>query len=89
MPGKNGLDKQRKPRSDCFSSLIRVYAVCYSDKHFANCECKNKMRSVCNFKIFLVYLVCIFLQLYKMYSDNQYPPPPVDLIRVPAFLGKM
>jgi len=28
-----------------------------------------------------------FLQLYKMYSDNQYPPPPVDLIRVPAFLG--
>lgn len=24
--------------------------------------------------------------LYKMYSDNQYPPPPVDLIRVPAFL---
>ncbi|KAL3859935.1 hypothetical protein ACJMK2_010114 [Sinanodonta woodiana] len=24
--------------------------------------------------------------LYKMYNDNQYPPPPVDLIRVPAFL---
>lgn len=24
--------------------------------------------------------------LYKMYSDNQYPPPPVDLIRVPTFL---
>ncbi|KAK3579939.1 hypothetical protein CHS0354_020832 [Potamilus streckersoni] len=24
--------------------------------------------------------------LYKMYNDSQYPPPPVDLIRVPSFL---
>ena len=30
------LDKQDRPRSDCFwrSSLIRVFPVCYSDKHF-------------------------------------------------------
>ena len=32
-----GLDKQRRPKSDCFrrSSLIRVFPVCYSDKYFA------------------------------------------------------
>ena len=31
-------DKQWTPRSDCFcrSSLIRVFPVCYSDKHFVN-----------------------------------------------------
>ena len=31
-------DKQCRPRSNCFwrSSLIRVFPVCYSDKHFAN-----------------------------------------------------
>ena len=34
----NSLDKQCRPRSDCFfrSSLIRVFPVCYSDKHFVN-----------------------------------------------------
>ena len=33
-----GLDKQSRPRSDCFwrSSLIRVFPVSYSDKHFVN-----------------------------------------------------
>ena len=35
---QKGLDKQFRPRSDCFmrSSLIRVFPVCYSDKHFVN-----------------------------------------------------
>ena len=35
---QKGLDKQRRPRSDCFcrSSLIWVFTVCYSDKHFVN-----------------------------------------------------
>ena len=35
---KRGLDKQCRPRSDCFwrSSLIRVFPVCYSDQHFVN-----------------------------------------------------
>ena len=33
-----GLDKQVRPRSDCFwrSRLIRVCPVCYSDKQFVN-----------------------------------------------------
>ena len=33
---QKGLDKQCRPRSDCFcrSSLIRVFSVCYSDKLF-------------------------------------------------------
>ena len=32
----NGIDKQGIPRSDCFwrSSLIRIFPVCYSDRHF-------------------------------------------------------
>ena len=38
------LDKQCRPRSDCFwrSSLIRVCTVCYSDKHFVNSSPDNK-----------------------------------------------
>ena len=38
FPAKKDLDKQVRPRSDCFwrSSLIRVFPVCYSDKHFVN-----------------------------------------------------
>ena len=34
----NGLDKQHRPRIDCFckSSLINVFPVCYSDKHVMN-----------------------------------------------------
>ena len=33
---QKGQDKQRRSRSDCFwrSSLIRVFPVCFSDKHF-------------------------------------------------------
>ena len=32
------IDKQSRPRSNCFwrSSLIRVFPVCSSDKHFVN-----------------------------------------------------
>ena len=32
------INNQCRPRSDCFwrSSLIRVFPVCYSDKHFLN-----------------------------------------------------
>ena len=35
---QNDPDKQRIPRSDCFfgSSLIRGFAVCFSDKHFVS-----------------------------------------------------
>ena len=38
------LDKQCRPRSDCFwwSSLIRVFPVCYSDKHFMNSSPEKK-----------------------------------------------
>ena len=38
------LDKQSRPRSDCFwrSSLIRIFPVCYSDKHFVNSSPENK-----------------------------------------------
>ena len=32
------IDKQRRPRS----SLIRVFPVCYSDKHFVNCSPDNQ-----------------------------------------------
>ena len=37
-----GLDKQCKPRSDWRSSLIRVFPVCYSDKHFMNSSPDNQ-----------------------------------------------
>ena len=34
---QTGLGKQSRSRSDCLrSSLIRVFPVCYSDKHFVN-----------------------------------------------------
>ena len=35
---KKGIDKRRRPRSDCFwtSSLTRVFPVCYSDNYFMN-----------------------------------------------------
>ena len=52
MPNK--LDKQRR-------SLIRVYPVCYSDKHFVNSNLDNqhfifeqKEKSVCNFCAFTI-----------------------------------
>ena len=42
---RNGLDKQHKPRSNCFwrRSLIMVFPVCYSDKHFVNFSLDNKL----------------------------------------------
>ena len=60
---KNGLDKQFRPRSDCFrcSSLIRVFPVCYYDKHFVNSTPANpyfigelKEKSVQNIKTFTI-----------------------------------
>ena len=56
-------DKQHRPRSDCFwtSSLIRVFPVCYYDKHYANSSPENqhfiwdkKEKNVCNFRTFTV-----------------------------------
>ena len=40
----NKPNKQHRPRSDCFwrSSLIRVFPVCYSDKHFVNSNPDNQ-----------------------------------------------
>ena len=40
---KKGLDKQHRLRLDCFqrSSLIRVFPVCYSDKHLVNSSPEN------------------------------------------------
>ena len=41
---QKGLDKQTRPRSDCFwrSSLIRVFPVCYSDKKSVNSSSENQ-----------------------------------------------
>ena len=39
---QNCLDKQCRPRSDCFWSLIMVFPVCYSDKQFANSSSDNQ-----------------------------------------------
>ena len=38
------LDKQDRPRSDCFyrSSLIRVFPVCCFDKYFADSSPENQ-----------------------------------------------
>ena len=38
LPVKKGLEKQCRPRSDCFwkSSLASVNPVCYSYKHYVN-----------------------------------------------------
>ena len=60
---QNCLNKQRRPRSDCFwrSSLIRVFSVCFSDKHFVNSSPENqhfvweqKGKSVWNFRTFTI-----------------------------------
>ena len=56
-------DKQGRPRSDCFwrSSLIRVFPVCYSDKHFFEFQPwkptlifvqKQKENSIWNFRLY-------------------------------------
>ena len=39
-----GLDKQCRTRSDCFwrCSLIRIFPLCYSDKHFVNASPENQ-----------------------------------------------
>ena len=39
------LDKQGRPRSDCFCSLIRVFPVCFSDKHFVSSSPDNDNRN--------------------------------------------
>ena len=40
---QKGLNKHGRPRSDCFwkSSLIRVFPVCYFDKHFVKSSPNN------------------------------------------------
>ena len=40
---QKGLDKQCRPKLDCFwrSSLIKVFHVCYPDKHFVNSSSDN------------------------------------------------
>ena len=40
---KKGQEKQCRPRSDCFfrSSLIRVFPVCYSERHFESSSSDN------------------------------------------------
>ena len=60
---KKCLDKQWRPRSDCFwrSSLIRVFPDCYSDNHFVDSKIDNQhfiweqsKGSVQNFKTYTV-----------------------------------
>ena len=45
---QKGLDKQGRPRPDCFfrSSLVWVFRVCYSDKHFVNSTPENKFQNI-------------------------------------------
>ena len=40
---KKALEKQRRPRSDCFCSLIRGFPVCYLNKHFVNSSPDNNI----------------------------------------------
>ena len=44
VASQNGLDKQCRPRSDCFlrSTPIRDFPVCYSDKHFGSSSPENQ-----------------------------------------------
>ena len=77
---QKSLDKQCRPRSDCFfrSSLIRVFPVCHSHKYFVNFSPDNqpfhyeqKRRSVQNFRTFNIGFACIFmLQYYLILQDN-------------------
>ena len=68
------LDKQCRPRSDCFSrsSLIRVFPVCYSDKHFVNNSPnkEQKEKSVQNFRTFTIEIAitCYFYQVNQSHS---------------------
>ena len=70
------LEQQCRHRSDCFwrSSLIRVFPVCYSEKHFVNSSPENqhfnwerKEKSVKNFRTFTVTGT---LYLPNSYSSN-------------------
>ena len=69
VPCQKGIDKQCRAKSDCFfncfwrSSLIRVFPVCYCDKHFVNFSLENrhfnweqKVKSVRNFRTYTVIL---------------------------------
>ena len=65
VASQKGLDKQCRPWSDYFfrSSLIRVFHVCYSDKHFVNFShdnpqflSKQQAQSVWSFRTFTVFL---------------------------------
>ena len=51
------LDNQCRPRSDCFfrSSLIKVFPLCYSDKHFVNSSPNNQQFEIRKRKVFKIY----------------------------------
>ena len=63
---QKGIDKQCRPRSDCFwrSSLIMVFPVWFSNKHFVNSSpdtqhfiWEPKAKSIDNFRTFTV-IIC-------------------------------
>ena len=62
---QQSLDKQCRPWSDCFwgSSLIWVFLVCYSDKHFVNSHPDNHslMENQHNTNVFFYKLVSDFV----------------------------
>ena len=71
---KQGLNKQPGPKSDCFiwrSSLIRVFPVCYSDRHFCELQplyLRTERESVWNFRTFTITCILTYLrsQLQQM-----------------------
>ena len=69
---QKGLDKQCRPRSDCF---LRVFPVCYSDKYLwipalkTNNLFENRMRNIQNFKTFTV--IQVFSAICASDSDRR------------------
>ena len=86
---QKGIDKQCRPRSDCFwrSSLIRVFSVCYSDKHFVNSSPENQLfiwkqkeKRVQYFRTFTVTLNFRFLFFNKITKVSEYAEIQCHLI---------
>ena len=76
---QKGLDKQSRPRSDCFwrSSLIRVFPVCYSDMQFMKFNPDNQHLWLTHISqesfLWDISKQCRLMMKWKMKNTNHLP----------------